>query len=81
MPRGSVSLRWSNKGDPEEPGSVVPTSQSTTRTWVLLPGDEVPPYEVICVAWFSKLIFLSSPLGWWMATAELAGVDDQLQPA
>ena len=76
-------MRWlgSNSGEPDEPGSVVPVSQSMMRTWLPLPGLDVPPYEVVAVALFSNEIFFASPLGWWMQTADAKSPGLQFQPA
>ena len=60
---------------------MVPVSQSMTRMWVPSPGLAVPLYEVVVVALFSNEIFLASPLGWWMATAEVVLPVPRFQPA
>ena len=51
-----------------------------TRTWVPLPGTALPRYEVVVVAWFSKLMRFSFVLGWWMPMAMLASAPEASQP-
>ena len=66
---------WSNNGDPEEPGSVTPSSQASIHQ------TAAPPVELVYGLSSSKQIFFTSPDGWWMPVA-LSGVSPEAsQPA
>ena len=58
----------------------MPTSQSITRTCVPSPGEVVPRYDAVTVAWFSKLMRFSSVFGWWMPTADVPFAPVASQP-
>ena len=71
---------WLNSGEPEEPGSVVPRSQSSIRMWVPLPGTSFCRYEVVVVGSFSKLMRLAWPRGWWTVSDIGASIDRASHP-
>jgi hypothetical protein len=65
-PCNCPTIRWfgSYKGEPDDPPSVVPSSQSITRMCVPAPGTVFCKYDVVVVGSFSKLMRFSSVPGW-----------------
>ena len=67
------------RGEPEEPPSVVPTSQLDTFQWLSAVSETV--YDAGETKSWSKLIFLMSLRGWCIPYTESAATDSAFQPA